>query len=138
MIKRFEFTPDPMTEVLDGEVFIYGSNLLGINGAGSAGFARYKLQVEEGIGFGRNTKKAFAFPTVKTPGGPRLNWDAIHLFMQMTFKYIESHKDEIFYMTKIGTGIAGISISEMKSHFNCFYRKDKHTNVVYPLEFHEE
>ena len=86
-------------------IFVFGSNLDGIHGAGAARFAHQHHGAEMGVGEGI-TGNSYALPTKG------------HRFSDMTLAQIEVHvarfldfsksrPDLIFALTPVGTGLAG-------------------------------
>ena len=51
-LKTMNITPDNITELKSNEVFVFGSNLAGIHGAGAAKLAYEKFGAIKGQGFG--------------------------------------------------------------------------------------
>ena len=51
-LKTMNITPDNITELKSNEVFVFGSNLAGIHGAGAAKLAYEKFGANRGQGFG--------------------------------------------------------------------------------------
>lgn len=135
-----EYTKDPIDikQLPENAIFVFGSNLRGIHGSGAAKVARDEFGAQLGIGEGL-TGRAYAFPTVSQPGMiNRLNGFELERCMGRFMKCVEENKDKKFYLTKIGCGLAGIPIYEMKEIFCIFYDKNIHTNLVYPKEFEKE
>ena len=87
------------------EIFVFGSNLAGIHGAGAALHARkhYGAQLGEGIGL---TGLAYAIPTknelIETMPLPRIK-PHIDVFID----YARQHPNWNFLLTHIGCGLAG-------------------------------
>ncbi len=148
----YEYTPELMTEKdffnQDGtpknNTFVFGSNLLGIHAGGAAYFANNSLGAEIGIGegFADINLLTYAFPTLKTPGGAfgeteenKLSLDDIERSMAKLMGIVNDHPDRIFYLTKIGCGIAGFTIEEVGNIFGLTYGHQP--NLIYPEEFTE-
>ena len=147
MVRKFEFTPDPMTEADLGEndILIIASNDKGQHGGGSARFAFDKLGLEWGLGEGISSNgRVYAFPTLHFPETGRKDplgitkyshQELIDSFFKL-YDVIRNNPSKTFYLTKVGCGIAGFSIEEMKDLFNVvFDEKTMPYNLVIPIEF---
>jgi hypothetical protein len=124
-------TPDNITELADDEVFVFGSNLLGIHGSGAAKTARELFGAELGVGEGL-TGNCYAFPTVTSPTG-------LLETRQLTRGQLEQVRDALYFtarelnevtflLTKVGCGLAGFSEGYMASLFT-----DSPANITKPL-----
>jgi len=132
------YTPEYITELKDNEIFVFGSNKLGIHGSGSAKTAIDYFGAIWGKGVGL-MGKSYAFPTVSKPGKQyRLSNQELNEQMEFFLNVVLENPFKTFYLTKIGTNRAGISIEEMKSIFWNHYIPDLHRNVIYPFEFENE
>lgn len=96
----------------DNVYFVFGSNLLGIHGAGAAKYAEKHYGAERGCCRGY-TGHAFAIPTKRTPHISLSEMEytsevlrAIEVFRR------DSHNS--FRMTPVGTGLAGFSINDLE------------------------
>jgi hypothetical protein len=99
----------------DGRVFVFGSNRLGIHGAGAARYARDQLGAVTGVGEGR-TGRAYALPTCSAPGVP-LTIDEIkaHVDQFLSYAYTIEEEDVLaigrvsvrFFVSTVGCGLAG-------------------------------
>lgn len=92
-------TPD------DDRVFVFGSNLLGIHGAGAAAYARLQLGAEAGVGEGL-TGRSYALPTCYRPGEP-VTLQELAVYMYNFFNFADDHPELTFFLSKVGCGIAG-------------------------------
>lgn len=86
-------------------IFVFGSNMAGIHGAGAARDARVFWGAEMGVGEGR-TGDAYALPTCEVPGRRRTLQDIAYSVARFC-AYAEQHPELTFYVTRIGCGIAG-------------------------------
>lgn len=87
------------------EIFVFGSNLAGIHGRGSALQARKFYGAELGVGIGR-TGNAYATPT-KNKFLQILPIAIIKSYINDFLSYAELHPDLSFTIVKIGCGLAG-------------------------------
>jgi len=103
-------TPENITELKDYEIFVMGTNLCGIHGAGAArkafeeGWTRFKQ------GYGFTLKKytnygSFAIPT-KGIQMEVLPLDIIQYFVEGFIKEAKERTDYVYFVTQIGCGLA--------------------------------
>lgn len=86
-------------------IFVFGSNLAGRHGKGAALYAREKKGAEYGVGVGR-TGFAYAIPT-KDGSLRTLPIGIIRNHVAKFLEYAKAHPELEFYITPIGTGLAG-------------------------------
>lgn len=109
-------------------VFVFGSNLLGIHGAGAALHAKKHFGAIQGQGIGRQGN-SYAIPTKKTPR-ERLHLNTIKESVTKFLHYAQEHYWESFNVTAIGCGLAGYTPEQIAPMF-----KDAPENVNLPQEF---
>lgn len=102
-------TPD------DPRIFVFGSNLLGIHGAGAARYAHEKLGAIWGVAFGW-MGRSFAIPTCQVPG-ISLPLDDIARFVKDFLYSSRSNPEKRFFVSAIGCGLAGFSEKEIAPLF---------------------
>lgn len=107
-------------------IFVFGSNLAGIHGAGSAKKAHKEFGAQMGIGEGR-TGDAYALPT-KDEKLRTLPFGKIRLAVERFKAYAHANSDLSFVLVRIGCGLAGYSEEEISPLF-----KDAPDNVTKPL-----
>ena len=107
---RPKYTPDIITVLKEDEVFVFGSNLEGLHGGGAARVAHKHFGAIMGQGVGMQGK-SYAIPTMQ--GGV----EAIKPFVDQFMKYACDHKNLLFYVTRIGCGIAGFTDAEIAPLF---------------------
>jgi len=93
------------------EIFVFGSNLLGIHGSGAARFARVNCGAEWGVGEGL-TGQSYALPTCSEPGLP-LRLEQIGPYAERFIAYATEHADQQFFLTRVGCGIAGFTDAQI-------------------------
>jgi len=119
------FTPDNITSLAENEIFVFGSNLLGLHAGGAARVAHTQFGAEWGNGDGI-MGQSYAIPTMQ--GGV----ETIAPYVDKFIEYAKNHSELTFYVTKIGCGIAGFSEEEIAPLFkNAINLK----NVCLPKEF---
>ena len=109
-----------------GYIFVFGSNTKGIHGAGAAKVARDRFGAELGVGKGMQGN-AYAIPTKDQDLNP-LPILSIYSYVQDFLKYAKDNPGKRFWLTAIGTGLAGFSCEQMARMFeNCIL-----DNISYP------
>ena len=101
---------------LYNEIFVFGSNLKGVHGAGAAKYARQFCGAEMGIGEGYSGW-SYAIPTkdhnIKTLSLKHIG-DAVERFFGEIVKYDDMYNYKI---TRIGCGLAGYSDDQIAPMF---------------------
>lgn len=117
-------------ELLPNQIFVFGSNLAGVHGAGAAKQAMLKFGAVYGRGQGLQGQ-SYAIPTkdfrIKT-----LPLSEIAKYVQKFIEFAINHPDLEFLVTPIGTGLAGYPIEQMKP---LFQSANGVTNIKLPHEF---
>lgn len=131
-----KFTPENITELGPNEIFVFGSNLAGIHGAGAARLAREKFGAVIGNPVGLQGS-SYAIPT-KDCSIETLNFVDIQKHVEEFLRFASLNTNLTFLVTKIGCGLAGFHPNEIAPLFR-FVPK----NVILPKEFaskeyHEE
>lgn len=129
MIER-RHTPDNITELRDNEIFVFGSNMNGYHAGGAARLALEKFGAEMGNAEGIQGK-SYAIPTLDKDMN-RISLVCLEESIIRFYKYAEEHPDKVFFLTKIGCGIAGYDLSDISNVVNC---RDIPVNVAIPEEF---
>lgn len=123
-------TPESIVELDPGQIFVFGSNLVGYHGAGAAR-AALKWGAEMGVGVSLSGQ-TYALPTKDG------------LIQTMTLPDIEYHIDELigcivenpdkhFLITKIGCGLAGYTPKDIAPLFGVAFLEM--ANCSLPQEF---
>lgn len=118
----FYMTPDLPKD----KIFVFGSNLRGVHGRGAAQTAAFVYGARPGAGAGP-TGRAYAIPTK--------DWNIRTLPLQRIRKYVldflsyaKANPTLEFYVTPVGTGLAGYTAEEIAPMFqelpNCWYPKE--------------
>ena len=111
-------------------VFVFGSNLLGHHGGGSARIAYEKFDATWGVGIG-HTGQSYAIPTCGAPGGqPKLSLEEIKTYVQDLIQFANDNPHITFFVTRIGCGIAGNKDEDIAPLFIGFP-----INVDFPIEW---
>ena len=109
-IERPDFTPEFITELKADEVFVFGSNLAGMHGAGAAYIAFKQFGAVMGCGVGHRGQ-SYAIPTMQ--GGV----ETIKPYVDDFIAFAKEHPELFFYVTRIGCGIAGFRDKEIAPLF---------------------
>lgn len=120
-------TPENITELKDKEIFVFGSNVAGNHAGGAAKLAKEKFGAEEGIGEGL-TGKCYAFPTLDG-FGPRNRTELFDSSLKL-FATAQALPEYIFFLTKVGCGIAGFTEKEIAPIF-----KYAPNNIIKPINW---
>ena len=126
--ERPTFTPDNINTLAHDEIFVFGSNLAGHHGGGSARTALNKFGAIYGQGVGLQGQ-SYAIPTMQ--GGV----ETIVQYVDEFIDFAKEHPEKIFYVTRIGCGIAGFSDKEIAPLFR---KALKLSNVCLPESFAKE
>lgn len=124
------YTPDKITKLGHNEVMVFGANEAGKHGKGAALYAMKHFGAVYGQGMGIQGQ-TYGIPTkdwhVKT-----LPLWAIEAYVTLFLKYAASYPETTFYVTPIGTGLAGYEPSDIAPMF-----KGHTANVILPKSFHD-
>ena len=118
-------TPDFITELKEGEVFVFGSNKEGMHGGGAARIAYKEFGAIWGEGVGM-TGRCYAIPTMDG------SLDIIRKHVDDFTEYAAAHPELTFLVTRIGCGIAGWRDSEIAPLFG---KASELGNVTLPEKF---
>ena len=105
-----KFTPECITELAEGEVFVFGSNLAGCHGGGAARLALERFGAVWGQGVGLQGR-SYGIPTMQ--GGV----ETIRPYVDEFVAFAKSRPDLFFLVTRIGCGIAGFRDEEIAPLF---------------------
>lgn len=119
------FTPDCITSLGPDEIFVFGSNLAGQHCGGAARVARRRFGAVMGQGVGLQGQ-SYAIPTMQ--GGV----DTIRPYVDEFIRFAVAHPHLIFYVTKIGCGIAGFRTEEIAPLFASALAVP---NIILPRDF---
>lgn len=123
-------TPKIIRALKRNERFVFGSNLLGIHGTGSASSAHILFGAKWGVGEGP-TGLCYAIPTKVSPY-QRRDLGAIYTSINKFIKYAQDNPDLIFYVTPIGCLNAGFRPEQIAPLFEDALKLN---NVYLPLTF---
>ena len=127
------FTPENISKLKQNEVFVFGSNKAGNHVGGAARVAVEKFGAIMGHGEGLQGQ-SYAIPTLDEQMD-KVSTEELTRSVRRFADYTRHNTDKVFYVTKIGCGIAGFSVEEIVEVFKSVSFGD---NVVLPQEFGEE
>ncbi len=127
-----EYTPENIEELKSNEIFVFGSNREGVHGKGAALIAKQKFGAVQGLARGR-MGQSYAVITKKDWRRPRSSsLMDIKAELIRFCNYATTHPALKFYVTKLGSSLAGYSVEEIKELFTSLFVPD---NVVLPKEY---
>lgn len=115
-------TPEFITELQPGEIFVFGSNLQGMHAGGAARIAYNNFGAIWGQGVGLQGQ-SYGIPTMQ--GGVETVRPYVNEFIQ----FAKDHPELTFLVTRIGCGIAGFTDAEMAPLFEKAHNME---NIVLP------
>lgn len=113
-----------------GKIFVFGSNLAGIHGAGAAKEALERYGAKWGIGAGRQGN-SYASPT-KDFQLRTLPLEIINRHVRIFLSYARHNPNERFFITALGTGLAGYAHAQIAPMF-----RNASSNCEFPPEWKE-
>lgn len=108
-------TPDRIVILMPHHVFVFGSNREGRHGAGAAHWALKNFGARWGVGEGFQGR-CYAIPTKSTPYEP-LSLPEIAAHVRRFLDVARLGHGRTFLVTRIGTGLAGYTDSDMAPLF---------------------
>lgn len=132
------FTPEKIDRLEDNEIFVFGSNANGNHYGGAARVAFDKFGAEWGVGEGL-TGKTYAIPTLDKNMEKVTKLKLVRSFIKF-IEFAKENDSKKFYLTKVGCGIAGWTIEEVKEILwvaakACFLERKLPSNIIIPEEF---
>lgn len=121
-MKKNRTTPEFITSLQPGEIFVFGSNLRGMHGGGAAYVAYKQFGAVMGQGVGLQGQ-SYAIPTMQ--GGV----DTIRPYVDEFILFAKVHPELTFLVTRIGCGIAGFTDDKIAPLFAKAHDID---NIVLP------
>lgn len=122
-------TPEHIEKLETNEIFCFGSNFAGNHSGGAARFAVEHFEAIEGVGEGLNGF-CYSFPTLNADMSHR-SAKELEESKQRLYWTAELNPDLTFLVTKVGTGIAGLS----KMYMRELFAGSHPTNIVLPEDW---
>lgn len=120
-----KYTPERITSLERNEIFVFGSNLAGAHGGGTAWLAMNRFGAIWGQGVGLQGQ-SYAIPTMQ--GGV----ETIKPYVDEFIAFAKNNPNLIFLVTKICCGIAGFTEQEIAPLFREALNV---SNIILPEEF---
>lgn len=98
-----KITPNNIQSLKPSKVFVFGSNLAGIHGAGAAELAFTKFGARWGKGWGKTSNQSYAIPT-KDKRIRTMPLAQIQPYVDEFIGYATLNPETEFLVTKIGCG----------------------------------
>lgn len=121
---RGRVTPDRISSLEKGQIFVFGSNAAGMHGGGAAYTAMQRFGAILGQGDGLQGQ-SYAISTMEGIDAMRENIDRFIAFARQ-------HPELTFLVTRIGCGIAGYKVSDVAPLFASALDV---RNICLPLDF---
>ena len=104
-----------ITHLEPDQIFVFGSNLAGIHGAGAAWQAHKNFGARYGTGEGL-TGQCYAFPTLDG-GFHQLPMERLIEARDLLYQTASLRPEKQFLLTKVGCGLAGFAEETMRGLF---------------------
>ena len=109
-MNTLKFIPERINEPKANKIFVFGSNLNGIHGGGTAAVAMREFGAVWGQGIGLQGQ-SYAIPTMQ--GGV----ETIKPYVDEFIEFAKNNSHYIFLVTRIGCGIAGFHDTDIAPLF---------------------
>ena len=133
-------TPEVISKLESNEVFVFGSNLNGFHYGGAAHTAYRNFGAVWGVAEGLQGK-TYAIPTLDE-NMEKVSENALEVSIDKFIDFVLNNRQLTFYLTKIGCGIAGWDIEDVKRIFwnvvNSYKPEEDRfipANLIIPKEF---
>lgn len=120
-----KYTPKEISTLASNEVFVFGSNLQGQHAGGAARVAREEFGAVWGQGTGLQGQ-SYAIPTMQ--GGV----ETVKPYVDEFIEFAKEHSNLVFYVTRIGCGIAGFRDAQIAPLFRAALDVE---NIILPESF---
>lgn len=131
-----QYTPDKIWSLKENEIFVFGSNTQGRHGKGAALWAKQRFgavygQPEglQGQSYAIITKDLTAVVKQRS-----VSLNRIGKGIQDMLLFAKGHPGKLFFVTRLGSSLAGYSAEEIKGLFERLKRWIP-DNVVLPIEY---
>lgn len=99
----------------DKLIFVYGSNLAGVNGKGAANIAKRFLSAADGVGEGMASEFCYALPT-KDKNIQTRELSDVHISIDNLMSHALDNPTQQYMMTRVGCGLAGFCDEDILPH----------------------
>lgn len=127
---RERTTPEHITNLNEGEIFVFGSNESGRHGKFAA-----RTAMKWGAKYGQAEGlqgRTYGIPTVNASISNKLSIDKISKYIDRFIVFARENPQLTFLVTKVGCGSAGHDIKDIARRF---YKAYKVKNIYLPKEF---
>jgi len=131
-----KYTPENIEKLEPNEIFVFGSNTEGRHGKGAALIARQKFGAIYGQAKGLQGQ-SYAITTKDLKKGLKsIPLDEIYKQIWNLYDFAEDNSHLTFYVTKLGSSLAGYAVEEIKGLFQqvSYYNKSV-VNIILPKEY---
>jgi hypothetical protein len=125
---KYTTTPENIKTLKKHEIIVFGSNLNGNHVGGLAKVCKDKFGAQEGAGEGL-TGQCYSFPTLDK-NMKKVSLKDFEKSIDTFIKVANENTMKIFFVTKLGCGIAGFNEEEIKELWN--KRNDVSANIILP------
>jgi len=125
-----KITNDNITDLKQGDIFVFGSNESGRHGKGAA-----KTALGFGAKYGQSyglQGRTFAIPTVNASVSHKLKIEKVKYYVDKFYIFVKEFPELNFLVTEIGCGLAGFTVKEIAPLFKDFINLE---NVYLPSRF---
>jgi hypothetical protein len=137
-----EYTPENITSLKENEVFVFGSNAEGAHGKGAALLAKQKFGAKQGQSEGLQGQ-SYAIITKKDWRVEKSSTlEEIGNDIMKFVSFASQYPDKKFYVTKIGSALAGYTLQEIKqvwedvnTQWESEIFSDIPDNIILPKEY---
>jgi hypothetical protein len=129
-----EFTPEEITSLKPNEIFVFGSNTEGRHGKGAALTAKKKFGAIQSQSVGLQGQSYAVITKDLSKGERSISLEQIGKGLQDLMLFAKNNTDKKFFVTKLGSSLAGYSVDEIKSLFEKL-KNIIPDNVILPKEY---
>ena len=123
--KRYEYTPEQIDKLVEGEIFVFGSNPWGVHNSGAARCALQRFGAIMGQDVGLQGR-SYAIPTTCE------NVAEIKPHVDEFITFAKENSNLVFLVTQIGCGVAGFKVEQIAPLFRDALGLD---NIILPEPF---
>lgn len=122
---ELQYTPEHISHLKEGQIFVFGSNIAGAHGGGAARAAYRYFGAIMGCGVGMQGH-SYAIPTMQG------SVETIAPYVDEFIEFAKAHPELTFLVTRIGCGIAGFRDCEIAPLFKAALNVP---NIILPKTF---
>ncbi len=133
--EEYEYSPKNITELKEGEVFVFGANLQSRHGAGAAKLAVDKFGAIYGQAEGlQGNTYAIITTDLNKDHRPSVDLQVVKYSVNKFIQFAKDNTDLTFLVTEVGCGLAGFTVEQIAPLFAPVLI-EKITNVRLPKSF---